>query len=513
LEVRCVLKCELRPRKEAARKVEEAFLRALDIVERIERSGVAEYEGFFTGLGGGYVEPGASGALTRGRVEVLPTGRNFYAVDPTTLPTPGAWKVGVETAEKLIKYYLEKHGRYPESVGQVLWSIDGYKADGEQLAQILYLLGVRPVWRPDGSVKELEVIPLGELKRPRIDCVVRMSGIVRDTLPNYVHLMDEAVAKVASLDEPLDMNYVRKHYVEHVSKLMKMGKGEAEARDAALFRVFCEPPGSYGAGVNLAVEASAWRSDEDLAKTWIQWAGYAYSRRHFGKPAPESLVLSLSAVDVVNRNHVSDEHDIFGCCCYFAYHGGFFNAVKALTGRDDVEIVTVDTRDVSSTQVRGMKDEIERVVRAKLLNPVWIDEMKKHGYRGANEFSRKILHLYGWSATSKLVDKWVFDEIAKTYALDEEMRRWFEENNVWALEEIARRLIEAAERGLWRPSEELLERLREVYGEVEGVLEESIGEGAVQGGAIQVYTSEDDEHWKERLVDVEKAISLLRKAG
>jgi cobaltochelatase CobN len=139
--------------------------------------------------------------------------------------------------------------------------------------------------------------------------------------------------------------------------------------------------------------------------------------------------------------------------------------------------------------------------------------MKKHGYRGANEFSRKILHLYGWSATSKLVDKWVFDEIAKTYALDEEMRRWFEENNVWALEEIVRRLIEAAERGLWRPSEELLERLREVYGEVEGVLEESIGEGVVQGGAIQVYTSEDDEHWRERLVDVEKAISLLKKAG
>jgi cobaltochelatase CobN len=152
-------------------------------------------------------------------------------------------------------------------------------------------------------------------------------------------------------------------------------------------------------------------------------------------------------------------------------------------------------------------------VRAKLLNPVWIDEMKKHGYRGANEFSRKILHLYGWSATTKLVDDWIFDEIAKTYVLDEEMRKWFEENNIWALEEIARRLVEAAERGLWRPSEELLERLREVYGEIEGILEESIGEGEVQGGAIRVYTSEDDEHWKERLTDVEKAISLLKRAS
>lgn len=504
---------EPRFRREVARKVEEAFLRALDIVGRIRESGEAEYEGFFRGMGGGYVEPGASGALTRGKVEVLPTGRNFYAVDPTTLPTPAAWRVGTETAEKLLRYYLERHGRYPESAGQVLWSIDGYKADGEQLAQILYLLGVRPVWRPDGSVKGLEVIPLEELKRPRVDCVINMSGIVRDTLPNYIHLIDEAVTEVASLDEPPELNYVRKHYLEHLSKLLGMGKGEAEARDAALSRIFCAPPGAYGTGVNLAVEASAWKNDEDLAKTWIQWTSYAYSRKHFGKPSPEGLVLSLSTVDLVNRNHMSDEHDIFNCCCYFSFHGGFFNAVKVLTGRSDVEIVTVDTRDLSSTQVRGMKEEIERVVRAKLLNPVWVDEMKKHGYRGASEFSRKILHLYGWSATTKLVDKWVFDEVARTYVLDEEMRRWFEEHNVWALEEIARRLVEAAERGLWRPSEEMLQRLREVYGEVEGILEESIGEGEVQGGAIRIYTSEDDRHWRERAEEVERVLSTLKKGG
>jgi cobaltochelatase CobN len=505
-------RCKLEYKQDRSKKVEEAFLRALDIVERMRKCD-AEYKGFFAGISGEYVEPGASGALTRGKIEILPTGRNFYAVDPTTLPTPAAWKVGVETAEKLIKYYLEKHGRYPESIGQVLWSIDGYKADGEQLAQILYLVGVKPVWRPDGSVKELEVIPLDELRRPRIDCVINMSGIVRDTLPNYVYLIDEAITKVAALDEPPDMNYVRKHYIEHLSKLVEMGKNAAEAQDLALSRVFCAPPGAYGVGVNLAVEASAWKNDEDLAKTWIQWTSYAYSKKHFGKQAVESLVLSLSSVDVVNRNHMSDEHDIFGCCCYFSYHGGFFNAVKTLTGRNDVEIVTVDTRDISSTQVRGMKDEIERIVRAKLLNPVWIDEMKKHGYRGANEFSRKILHLYGWSATTKLVDKWVFDEITNTYVLNEEMKRWFEENNVWALEEIARRLIEAAERGLWEPSEEMLQRLKEVYSEIEGILEESIGEGEVQGGAIQIYTSEDDQNWRERMVDVEKAINMLKKVS
>ncbi len=510
--MRYVQEFKLRRRQEKSREVEEAFLRALNIVEGIRKC-AKEYEGFLTGVGGGYVEPGASGALTRGKVEILPTGRNFYAVDPTTLPTPAAWKVGIETAEKLIRYYLEKHGKYPESVGQVLWSIDGYKADGEQLAQILYLIGVKPIWRPDGSVKELEVIPLDELRRPRIDCVINMSGIVRDTLPNYVYLIDEAVTKVAALDEPPDMNYVRKHYIEHLSKFVKMGKSAAEAQDLALCRVFCAPPGAYGVGVNLAVEASAWRNDEDLAKTWIQWTSYVYSKKHFGKQAVESLVLSLSSVDLVNRNHISDEHDVLGCCCYFSFHGGFFNAVKTLTGRNDVEIVTVDTRDISSTQVREMKDEIERIVRAKLLNPVWMDEMKKHGYRGANEFSRKILHLYGWSATSKLVDKWVFDEITNRYVLDGEMRKWFEENNVWALEEIARRLIEAAERGLWKPSEHVLQRLREVYGEVEGILEDSIGEGEVQGGAISIYTSNDDLHWREKLWAVEKALKIVKEAG
>ena len=496
---------ELRP--ETAKRVEESFLRALEIAERIRSCGDAEYRGFFKALGGGYVEPGASGALTRGKIEVLPTGRNFYTIDPTALPTQAAWKIGVESAEKLLKYYLEKYGRYPESVGQVLWSIDAYKADGEQLAQILYLLGVKPVWRPDGSVKGLEIIPLAELGRPRIDCVISMSGIVRDTLPNYIYLIDEAVAKVASLEEPPEMNYVRKHYIHHISKLLEMRKDIGEAKELAMSRIFCAPPGAYGVGVNLAVEASAWKSDEDLAKTWIQWTGYAYSRRQYGKKAFEALALNIGTVDIVNRNHVSDEHDIFGCCCYFSYHGGFYNAVKALTGKD-VEVVTVDTRDFSAVRVREMRDEIERVVRAKLLNPVWIEEMKKHGYRGASEFSRKILHLFGWSATTRLVEKWVFDEIAKTYIFDGEMRKWFEENNVWALEEIARRLIEAAERGIWES--DMLDKLKEVYGEIEGILEESIG-GDVQGGEIRIYSSDDIRSWKEKVKEIEKAVEILRR--
>lgn len=485
---------------EAARlRLAEVLNRALELAERIKACS-REVDCLVAGIEGGFIEPGPSGSLTRGKIEVLPTGRNFYAVDPTSLPTKAAWRVGVEAAEKLIEEYLRRHGRYPESVGFWLWSLDAYKADGEQLAQILHLMGVRPRWEADGSVKGVEVVPLEELGRPRIDVVVRITGIVRDTLPNYIYLIDEAACKVASLDEPLDVNYVRKHYVEHASKLASMGRDPREA----LCRVWCSPPGSYGAGVNYAVEASAWRGDEDLAKVWVHWSCYMYTRDEYGKPSPEALMLSLKSVDVVTRNHPTDEHDPLNCCCYFAYHGGFYNAVKSVGGRE-AEIVIVDTRDLSQVQVRSMKDEVERVVRAKLLNPAWISAMASHGYRGANELSRKILHLYGWSATARIVEGWVFEEIARRYVLDEEMRRWFMEHNPWALEEIARRLIEAAERGLWSPSEELLNRLREVYGELEGVMEESmVGEG-VQGGSTTWVSPSEDEHWRSKMGLVEEA--------
>lgn len=488
------------------KKLADSFKRALEIVDKVKEC-TRESASFLVGLEGGYIEPGASGCLTRGKIEVLPTGRNFFAVDPTIIPTPAAWKIGIKTAEKLIKYYLDKHGRYPENIGHWLWSIDAYQSDGEQLAQLLYLIGVRPKWNPDSSIKEVEVIPLNELGRPRIDSTVRLSGILRDTLPNYIYLIDEAISKVVLLDEPLEWNYVKKHYLEHLSTLIELGKGSEEASELAKLRVYCSPPGAYSAGVNYAVEASAWKTDEDLAKTWVKFNCYAYSRKLFGKPSPETLLLNIKTVDVVTRDHVADEFDLLNCCCYYATHGGFLNTVKALSGRNDVEIVVVDTKDVTSLEVREMKDEIERVVRAKLLNPLWISEMKKHSYRGANEFSRKILHLYGWSATTKLVDNWVFDEIASIYVLSEDMRKWFEENNIWALEEITRRLVEAAERGLWKPSEEVLQRLEEAYAEIEGILEETVT-GEVQGGLINVYGIEDVKEWSSKMEDI---VSVWKK--
>ncbi len=483
--------------KDAEMRLLEAFRRALEIYDKINACGDGELKGFLKGISGEYVDSGPSGSITRGKIEILPTGRNFFTVDPTNLPTKAAWEIGVETAEKLLKHYYEKHGKYPETVGQVLWSIDAYKADGEQLAQILYLLGVRK------NGRKLEVIPLEDLGRPRIDVCIRLSGIVRDTLPNYVYLIDEAIAKVVSLEEPLEMNFVRKHYLEMIRKLSELGVNDKFAK----CRIWGPPPGSYGAGVNYAVEASAWQKDEDLAKVWVQWSAYGYSREFYGIKAVEAFLLNLKTVDVVTRNHPSDEHDLTNCCGYFAQHGGFYNTVKQIKG--EVEICITDTTDISETKIREIKDEIERIARTKILNPVWIEEMKKHGYRGANEFSKKILHLYGWSATTKLVDDWIFDEIASKYILDEEMRKFFEENNVYALEEIARRLIEANERGLWNADEELLKRIKGVYGEIEGILEEDLV-GDVQGSAVEFISPEDVESWRENISDVVKVWKVIK---
>ncbi|MHC1627675.1 MAG: cobaltochelatase subunit CobN [Candidatus Nezhaarchaeales archaeon] len=497
--------------KVKSEKLISTFKIALGLADNISKCDV-EIDSFLNGLSGGFIEPGPSGALTRGRIDALPTGRNFYAVNPRCIPTRAAWKIGVETAEKLIEYYRSKHGRYPETIGHWLWSLDAYKADGEQLSQILYLMGVRPVWSGDGTVKRLEVIPLSELRRPRIDNIIRISAILRDTLMNIVEMIDEAISLVIGLDEAHEENYVKKHFDYAVKKLMEMGFSREEAELKAKMRVYGSPPGAYGAGVNLAIEASAWRSSEDLAKIWIQWTGYAYGKGVYGVNNVEGLMVGLKTVDVVTRNHASDEHDPLNCCCYFANHGGFYNAVKALTNRNDVEIAIVDTRDVCYTHVRDMKSEIERIVRAKLLNPLWISEMKKHGYRGASEFSKKILHLYGWSASARIVDDWVFNEIASTYVLNEEMRKWFMDNNAWALEEITRRLIEAAERGLWGADEDTLKKLRSVYGEIEGLMEEQISTpGMHQGGAINIVSPEDYEEWERKLTNINRIWNEVKR--
>lgn len=446
------------------------------------------------GLG---VLPGPSGIITRGREDILPTGRNFYALDPRRLPTRAAWRVGQNLARALIAKHLKEEGRYPENVAMFWMCNDMMWADGEGMGQLLYLLGVVPRWLGNGMVEGFDVIPLQEMGRPRIDVTVRVSGLLRDSFPAAMHMLDAAVQAVAALDEPLESNFVRKHTQE---RLAAIEADDPDAWRSATFRIFSSEPGTYQAGVNLAVYASAWQTEADLADIFLHWNGYAYGKDAFGVKRPRALEASLSTVDVTYNKVVSDEHDLFNCCGYYGTHGGMTAAASHFRG-GQVKTYYGDTREPEQVQVRDLTDEVRRVVRARLLNPKWIEGMKRHGYKGAGDISKRTGRVYGWEATTQAVDDWIFDDIAKTFVLDPETRAFFDENNPWALEEIARRLLEAEARHLWKADPDVLAELREAYMDIEGTLEdrtEAFG-GEFQGGSIDIVTSDDVAEWKRAL--------------
>jgi len=290
------------------------------------------------------------------------------------------------------------------------------------------------------------------------------------------------------------MNFIRKHALAQET--------DGQEWERAKTRIFGSKPGTYGAGVNLAVNASAWENEEDLANVFLYWSGYAYGKGIQGKESHEELLNQLKTVDLSFRSNPTDEHDLFGCCCYYGYHGGLTAAARSLSGKD-VKAYHGDTRNPSDVQVTDLSDEIKRVVRTRLLNPKWIEGMKEHGYRGASEISGKVTKVYGWQATTHEVDDWIFDDITRTYVLDNEMREFFEEKNPWALEEMGRRLLEAYERGLWDPDPEVLDKLKKHYIEIEGWMEERMEDvSGTQGGSIDVFTMEDVENWKKKMEKV-----------
>jgi len=469
--------------------------RILDLESRIDDS--LEIEALLHGFDGGYIPAGPSGLIMRGRDDVLPTGRNFYSLDPKKIPTKAAWRVGRQLSEVLLNKHIEDEGRYPENVGFYWMANDVMWADGEGMAQIMSLLGVEPIWLSNGHLKGFSVIPLKELGRPRIDITIRVSGILRDNFPNCLEVIDEAIQAVASLDEPEEMNYPRKHSLQIVEE-------GVDSRDATL-RIFSSKPGTYSAGVQLAIYASAWKDEKDLADIFLYWNGYAYGKDAKGKEAHTQLASSLKTVDATFNKVVSDEYDLLGCCCYYGVHGGLTAAARQASGKD-VKVYFGDTREPQHVEVRDMADEMRRVVRTRLLNPKWIEGMKQHGYKGAQDISKRVGRVYGWEASTQEVDDWIFDDITKTFVLDEEMRRFFEENNPYALEEMSRRLLEAQSRGLWNPDPELLEELKKSYLEIESWMEELAGEGEFQGGAVDIISSEDVPDWDAKMKEIRKIL-------
>ena len=360
-----------------------------------------EHVSLLRSLTGAYIEPGPSGLISRGKTDILPTGRNFYSLDPFAVPTEAAFRVGRKLAEVLLEKYLTEEGRYPETVAVYWMASDIMWSDGESFGKLLHLLGVEPVWR-QGRVLGLKILPLKSLGRPRIDINVRASGILRDCFYNCIELLDDALAQVAALEEPIEMNYIKKHQ---------------EDKPGHMPRIFGSRAGTYGMGVNLALYASAWKEEAELADIYIAWNGYGYGRGVYGKPSHDTLISQLKTVDVTFNKTATDEYDLLGCCCYFGTHGGMTIAAETVKG-EKIATYYGDTRDPGQIEVRTLAEELTRVVRTKLLNPKYIDGLKEHGYAGAGELSRRVGRVYGWDATTGQVDDWIFDDIARTFILD-----------------------------------------------------------------------------------------------
>jgi len=443
-----------------------------EIVPRLDRT-TDELTNTLRGLDGRFVPAGPSGAPTRGMARILPTGRNFYSVDIHTIPTETAWRVGVQAGDRLIeKYQQENNGEYPRSVGIVVWGTSTMRTHGDDVAEILHLMGVRPIWVPESRrLKGVELVPLAELGRPRIDVTVRISGFFRDAFPNVVALIDRAVELVAAAEEPEDQNFVRGHVNRDEQSLIASGLPAERARAQAKYRVFGSKPGSYGAGLLNLIDERNWKTDADLAEVYIAWGSYAYTQAEHGVAASGAFKRRLGQVAVAVQNQDNREHDIFDSDDYFQFHGGMIAAIRALTGENPAAYFG-DTANPENVRVRDLADEARRVFRSRVVNPKWITSVMRHGYKGAFEMAATVDYLFGYEATAGVIDDWMFEDVSKAYLLDEKVQDFLQAKNPWALRSMAERLLEAVDRGLWeQPDPATVEALREIYLRNESVLE------------------------------------------
>lgn len=437
---------------------------ARQVVPRLRRT-TEELDGVLHALDGGFVPAGPSGSPLRGLVNVLPTGRNFYTVDPRAVPSRLAWQTGQALAESLLRTHVEQSGTFPRSVGLSVWGTSAMRTSGDDVAEVLALLGVRPLWdEASRRVRELEVVDLDELGRPRIDVTVRISGFFRDAFPHVVAMLDDAVRLVAGLEEPDELNYVRAH--------ARADLAEHGDERRATTRIFGSKPGSYGAGILQLVESGSWRDDADLAEVYTTWGGFAYGRDLDGRPAADDMRTAFTRIQVAAKNMDSAEHDIADSDDYFQYHGGMIATVRALTGVEPSAYIG-DSTTPDAVRTRTLAAETARVFRARVVNPRWIGAMRRHGYKGAFELAATVDYLFGYDATTGVVQDWMYDRLAHEYVLDAETQDFLRRSNPWALRGIVERLHEAADRGLWaEPDADVLAAMQAVYLDVEGDLED-----------------------------------------
>lgn len=432
-----------------------------------------EIENMLRGFEGQYIEPGPSGAPSSGGADLLPTGRNFYGVDPRTLPTPAAWEIGKQLGDQVIERFIAEEGHYPENIGIVLWSGSNMRSHGQCIAEILYLLGVRPVYQ-SGSlrIKGLEIIPLTELERPRIDVMARISGLFRDSMPSVVNLLDKAVLLAAEQDEDSELNFVRKHIQSDSYELEKNeGLSHEDAWRQAAFRIFGDQEGCYGAGVAALLEAKNWETIDDIADVYVRWGGHAYGGKTRGKFLPQQFRKRLGSLDITIKNEDNHETNMLSSDDYNAYHGGMIAGVRSIKGSTPRSYCG-DSTDRTKVTMHSVQEEAKRIFRSESINPKYIEGMMKHGYKGAADMANMIAHSFQWDATSAVMDDWMYEKYAEKYTFDPKVQEWLREVNPWALQRMTEILLEAEQRGLWQAKPETKEKLQKLYLEMEGEVED-----------------------------------------
>ncbi|WP_096702750.1 cobaltochelatase subunit CobN [Magnetospirillum sp. 15-1] len=427
----------------------------------VESCGAAEIEGLLTGLAGRFVPPGPSGAPTRGRPDVLPTGRNFYSVDTRAVPTPAAWSLGWKSAQLLLERHLQEHGDWPKALALTAWGTSNMRTGGDDIAQGLALMGVKPRWDVGSNrVAGFEILPATILDRPRIDVTLRVSGFFRDAFPNLIDLFDSASRAVAALDEPADINPLAERVRTERARLQSEGATPEQAARQAGFRVFGSMPGAYGAGLQALIDEKGWTTRADLAESYIAWGGWAYGAGAEGEAGHTLFRQRLSKVEAVVQNQDNREHDLLDSDDYYQFEGGLAAAVETASGRAPT-VWHADHSRPETPRIRTLDDEIARVVRARVVNPKWIRGVMRHGYKGAFEMAAGVDYLFAFAATTKAVKDHHFDLVAEAYLGDETVLDFLKANNPAALAEIRARLREAIERGLWHPRRNSTHRLLE----------------------------------------------------
>jgi cobaltochelatase CobN len=424
---------------------------AKDLKPRLADSGAGELAGLLAGLGGRFVPPGPSGAPTRGRPEVLPTGRNFYSVDTRLVPTAAAWSLGWKSASLLLERYRQEHGNWPKRLALSAWGTSNMRTGGDDIAQALALMGVRPSWDVNsGRLAGFEILPLSILDRPRVDVTLRISGFFRDAFPQQVDLMASAARAVAELDEPPALNPLAERAGRDRVEFEAAGlSAEAAAKRAAL-RVFGSKPGAYGAGLQALIDERGWKSAADLAHAYVAWGGYAYGDGADGRAEHRLFESRLATIEGVLHNQDNREHDLLDSDDYYQFEGGLAVAVKELSGRAPA-IYHNDHSRPESPRIQRLEQEIARIVRGRVVNPKWIAGVMRHGYKGAFEMAATVDYMFAFAATTGAVADHHFDAVYQAYLGDPAVRQFVMTANRDAAREMAERLLEAMERGLWRP--------------------------------------------------------------